>query len=61
MKQRELLTVAEFCKEFKVSRSTLYEWLAKGLAPRHAKLPNGQLRFNRSDIETWYGSCEVAA
>jgi excisionase family DNA binding protein len=61
MKPRELLTVAEFCKEFKVSRSTLYEWLAKGLAPRHAKLPNGQLRFNRSDIEAWYGSCEVAA
>jgi predicted DNA-binding transcriptional regulator AlpA len=53
--------VAEFCTEFKVSRSTLYEWLAKGLAPRHAKLPNGQLRFNRADIEKWYGSCEAAA
>lgn len=59
--RRELLTVAEFCTEFKVSRSTLYEWLAKGLAPRHAKLPNGQLRFSRSDIEKWYGSCEAAA
>jgi len=29
----EWLTVAEFCKEWKVARSTFYVWLAKGEAP----------------------------
>ncbi|WP_199441697.1 helix-turn-helix transcriptional regulator [Umezawaea beigongshangensis] len=61
MSRQELLTVAEFCAEFKVSRSTLYEWLAKKTAPRCRKLPNGQLRFSRSDVEKWFNSCEVAA
>lgn len=57
----KFLTVAEFCSEYRVPRSTLYDWLAKGTAPRHAKLPNGQLRFRRTDVEEWYRSCEVAA
>ncbi|MDQ2582608.1 helix-turn-helix transcriptional regulator [Saccharothrix yanglingensis] len=61
MTRRELLTVAEFCKEFKISRSTLYDWLAKGLAPKCSKLPNGQLRFDRRDIDAWYDGCGVAA
>jgi len=59
--RRELLTVAEFCNEAKVSRSTFYEWKAKGLGPRCRKLPNGQLRIDRRDVDTWYDSCEVAA
>jgi excisionase family DNA binding protein len=49
----ERLTVAEFCKEWKVARSTFYVWLAKGEAPAVIKLPNGQLRINRRDIEKW--------
>jgi predicted DNA-binding transcriptional regulator AlpA len=51
--KRELLTVPEFCKEWRVARSTFYEWLAKGVAPRAFKLPNGQLRIDRRDIDTW--------
>jgi excisionase family DNA binding protein len=58
---RELLTVAQFCAELQISRSTFYEWVAKGRAPRCRKLPNGQLRIDRSDINKWYESCEVAA
>jgi excisionase family DNA binding protein len=58
---RERLTVAEFCTEMKISRSTFYEWKAKGRAPRCRKLPNGELRIDRRDIEEWYDSCEVAA
>jgi predicted site-specific integrase-resolvase len=50
---RERLTVAEFCKEWKVARSTFYVWLAKGLAPPVVKLPNGQLRMNRRDVDAW--------
>ena len=57
--RRELLKVAEFCAEWKVARSTFYEWLAKGLAPRVFKLPNGQLRIDRRDIETWAESHEM--
>lgn len=58
---RELLTVKEFCAEVKIARSTFYEWLATGRAPRVRKLPNGQLRIDRRDIDTWYESCGVNA
>ena len=57
--KRELLKVAEFCAEWKIARSTFYEWLAKGVAPRVIKLPNGQLRIDRRDIETWASSHEI--
>ena len=57
----ERLTVSQFCTEMQVSRSTFYEWVAKGRAPRCRKLPNGQLRIDRADIDKWYESCEVAA
>ena len=58
---RDLLTVATFCAEMQISRSTFYDWIAKGKAPRCRKLPNGQLRIDRCDIETWFESCEEAA
>lgn len=57
--KRELLKVAEFCTEWKIARSTFYEWLAKGEAPRTVKLPNGQLRIDRRDIEKWEQSREI--
>ncbi|HEY0641560.1 MAG TPA: helix-turn-helix domain-containing protein [Pseudonocardiaceae bacterium] len=55
------LTVKQFCEEMQISRSTFYEWVAKGKAPRCRKLPNGQLRIDRRDIDAWYDTCEVAA
>lgn len=58
---RELLTVAEFCAVLRISRSTFYEWVAKGRAPRCRKLPNGQLRIDRRDFDVWFENCEVAA
>lgn len=62
MSRRELLTVKQFCDEFKVARSTFYDWLTKGMAPKCRKLPNGQLRIDRRDIETWYSTtCGEAA
>ena len=57
----ERSTVAEFCNEMKITRSTFYDWKAKGRAPKVRKLPNGQLRIDRQDIEAWYETCEVAA
>jgi predicted DNA-binding transcriptional regulator AlpA len=53
--------VAQFCKEMEISRSTFYEWRMKGRAPRCRKLPNGEIRIVRADIDAWYESLEEAA
>lgn len=58
---REKLTVAQFCKEMDISRSTFYEWRMKGRAPRCRKLPNGEIRINRADIDAWYDALEEVA
>jgi predicted DNA-binding transcriptional regulator AlpA len=50
---RELLTVKEFCAEWKIARSTFYQWLATGTAPQVIKLPNGALRIDRRAVEAW--------
>ena len=46
----EKLTLAEVCAELKITRSTFYDWRAKGRAPRCSKLPNGEVRIA---AETW--------
>jgi excisionase family DNA binding protein len=51
--QREQLTVDELCNELKVARRTFYDWRAKGRAPRCLKLPNGDLRIRRADLDSW--------
>ena len=50
------LTVAELCHELGVARSTFYDWRAKGAAPRCFKLPNGELRIRRADLDAWLSS-----
>lgn len=55
------LTVADVCAELQISRKTFYEWRAKGTAPRCIKLPNGELRVNRAELDRWLDSCEEAA
>ncbi|AIJ20648.1 MULTISPECIES: helix-turn-helix transcriptional regulator [Pseudonocardiaceae] len=55
------LTLKAFCEELQVAKSTFYDWCAKGRAPRHIKLPNGEIRIRRSDLEAWLESREVAA
>lgn len=59
--QRRHLTIAEVCEELEVSRSTFYDWRAKGRAPKCLKLPNGEIRIRRADLERWLDSCEEAA
>jgi excisionase family DNA binding protein len=59
--ERERLTVAELCAELSISRSTFYEWRAKGRAPRCIKLPNGDLRIRRSELDRWLDAHEDAA
>jgi excisionase family DNA binding protein len=49
----EKLTVREVCAELKISRSTFYEWRQKGRGPRCVRLPNGDLRISRHDLDAW--------
>jgi excisionase family DNA binding protein len=55
------LTIAQLCTELGISRSTFYEWRAKGRAPRCIKLPNGQIRIRRAEFERWLASLEEVA
>ncbi|WP_329117439.1 helix-turn-helix transcriptional regulator [Streptomyces sp. NBC_01465] len=50
---RAMLTLPEVCDELRISRSTFYDWRAKGRAPRCIKLPNGDLRIRRGDLNNW--------
>jgi predicted DNA-binding transcriptional regulator AlpA len=56
----EYLTLREVCAELKISRSTFYDWRAKSRAPKCVRLPNGDLRVARRDLDAWLTSCEVA-
>ncbi len=58
---RTQLTIAEVCQELHVSRSTFYDWRAKGRAPRSIKLPNGEIRVRRDELDRWLASCEEVA
>lgn len=57
-KSRNHLTVSELCDELGVSRSTFYDWRAKGRAPKCLKLPNGEIRIRRGEVDRWLASCE---
>ncbi|WP_406216079.1 helix-turn-helix transcriptional regulator [Streptomyces canus] len=61
LRSRNMLTLAEVCEELKISRSTFYDWRAKRRAPRCIKLPNGDLRIRRSDLDNWLDDREDAA
>jgi excisionase family DNA binding protein len=55
---RAHLTIAEVCDELGVSRSTLYDWRAKGRGPRSLRLPNGEIRIRRTELDNWLTGCE---
>lgn len=55
------LTVAEVCAELRISRSTFYEWRTKHRAPRCIKLPNGEIRIRRTELDRWLDAREEAA
>ena len=59
--QRGMLTLADLCAELQISRSTFYDWRAKGRAPRCLKLPNGDLRIRRTDLDRWLATMEDVA
>lgn len=55
------MTIAEFCREMGISRSTFDDWRAKRRAPKCVRLPNGSLRIRRTDFEDWLDALEEAA
>jgi predicted DNA-binding transcriptional regulator AlpA len=57
----KMITVDQFCAELIISRSTFYDWRAKGRAPECTKLPNGELRILRADYEQWLKDLRGAA
>ncbi|WP_075738633.1 helix-turn-helix transcriptional regulator [Actinoalloteichus sp. GBA129-24] len=48
-----LLTLSEVLAELQVGRSTFNRWMQLGDAPTSIRLPGGQLRFRRKDVERW--------
>ena len=55
------LTLADVCDELGISRSTFYDWRAKHLAPKCIKLPNGEIRVRRADLDLWLTTLEDGA
>ncbi|MEU6035910.1 helix-turn-helix domain-containing protein [Actinomadura sp. NPDC047616] len=45
-----LLTAGEVAAIFRVARSTVSNWVARGLLP-YTRTPSGRLRFYREDVE----------
>lgn len=61
MARSEKLKLPEVLTEIKMSRAAFYRMRARGQAPRLRKLPNGQLRVSRADLDKWWESCEQNA
>jgi excisionase family DNA binding protein len=59
--QFELLTVDEVCAELRITRSTFYDWRAKGKAPSCHRLPNGAIRVSRDALNRWFNALGGAA
>ncbi|WP_255949395.1 helix-turn-helix transcriptional regulator [Streptomyces odontomachi] len=56
-----MLKLPDVLDEIGMSRAAFYRMRARGHAPRLIKLPNGQLRCRRSDLDAWWTTHEQAA
>ncbi|MFH8695210.1 helix-turn-helix transcriptional regulator [Streptomyces chartreusis] len=61
MARPKMLKLREVLEEIDMSRAAFYRMRARGQAPRLQKLPNGQLRVSRSDLDKWWERCEDRA
>jgi Predicted transcriptional regulator len=61
MARQPILKLPEVLAELDMSRAAFYRMRARGKGPRLLKLPNGQLRVRRSDLDAWLSQCEEAA
>lgn len=61
MTHPEMLKLPQVLKEIGVSRAAFYRMRARGQAPRIRKIPNGQVRVSRADLDAWWERCEEHA
>ncbi|MFE3085703.1 helix-turn-helix transcriptional regulator [Streptomyces albidoflavus] len=61
MARPQMLKLPEVLAEIGMSRAAFYRMRARGQAPRLRKLPNGQVRISRADLDDWWASCEERA
>ncbi|EFL39755.1 helix-turn-helix transcriptional regulator [Streptomyces griseoflavus] len=61
MARPQMLKLPEVLSELGMSRAAFYRMRARGKAPKLIKLPNGQLRCRRADLDSWWSSMEDAA
>lgn len=61
MARPQMLKLPEVLEEIGMSRAAFYRMRARGEAPRLFKLPNGQLRVRRTDLDAWLTNCEQMA
>ncbi|SEG64513.1 transcriptional regulator, AlpA family [Actinacidiphila yanglinensis] len=58
MPRPEMLKLPELLAELGISRPAFYRMRARGQAPKLLKLPNGQIRIRRTDLDAWLAQCE---
>ncbi|MFJ9244242.1 helix-turn-helix transcriptional regulator [Streptomyces sp. NPDC101776] len=61
MARPQKLKLREVLEEIDMSRAAFYRMRARGQAPRMHKIPNGQLRVSRADLDAWWERCEERA
>lgn len=61
MARPQMLKLCEVLEEIGMSRAAFYRMRARGQAPRLRKLPNGQVRVSRRDLDAWWDCCELNA
>ncbi|WP_256103715.1 helix-turn-helix domain-containing protein [Streptomyces sp. ODS05-4] len=61
MARPQMLKLPEVLVELDMSRAAFYRMRARGQAPRLYKLPNGQIRVRRADLDDWLSGCQNAA
>ncbi|MEU5158570.1 helix-turn-helix domain-containing protein [Streptomyces sp. NPDC020875] len=61
MARPKMLKLREVLEEIDMSRAAFYRLRARGHAPTLQKLPNGQLRVSRTDLDAWWERCEKRA
>ncbi|MEU5821875.1 helix-turn-helix domain-containing protein [Streptomyces sp. NPDC047803] len=61
MASPQMLKLPEVLAELGMSRAAFYRMRARAQGPRLIKLPNGQIRVRRTDLDAWWAECEESA
>lgn len=61
MSRPQMLKLPEVLAEIKMSRAAFYRMRARGQAHRLRKMPNGQIRVSRADLDAWWDQCDENA